>query len=155
MPRGVIPNLSEIPNGPDLDGWREAQARLRTALGQNVTFKIPLPKVWDPDVQLDPETGEPYDPTVVPTSGGGFAEIEKRVSVVFRPIHPNVEDPVLDEPAGVMHRESVALMADPADYPDIEDAARFTLQGNEYRVTSIDADGLVETDRYVIFGEAM
>lgn len=140
---------------PDIAGFVDAQERLRESLGNDVTFKIPQEKVWPDGVQLDPETGEPYDPTVVPVSGADFDEVERKVTVVFRPIHPNVEDPVDDQPAGVMHRESAALIASPAVYADIEDAAFFVLNGMEYRVTSIDPDGIVGIDRYIVFGEAV
>jgi hypothetical protein len=105
-------------------------------------------------VQLDPESGEPYDPTVVPTSGGGDTEIEKICVVVFRPIHVNVEDPIFTGPSGLRRGESVALILDPGDFPDVEHATVAEFNSVEYRVTEIIPDGLVDTDRYIVFLEA-
>lgn len=155
MPRAVIPSPSgPVENGPDLAGWREAQDRLREALGEDVTFSIPLPKTYDESVALDPETGEPYDPTVVPTSGGGFTSVIVRATVVFHPIKRGDEDQVEQSAVGMMDIKNVALLVGEADYPGIQDAAEFVLHGRDYRITDMMPDGLVGIDRYVVYGAA-
>lgn len=144
-----------MPNAPDIAGFRDAQNRLREVLGQDVTFHVPEAVTWDPAVALDPETGQPYDPTTVPTSGGGHADVVIRVSVVFRTIRRGaVEDQVIDQPVGVMNDGTVALLIAQADYAAIQDATEFVLNGKDYRITDILPDGIGEIDRYVAFGEA-
>jgi hypothetical protein len=56
---------------PDIAGFIAAQDRMRQVFGRDVPFNVPVAPVWPVDTQLD-ENGEPYDPTVVPSSGGGM-----------------------------------------------------------------------------------
>lgn len=145
-----------VRSGPDIDGWREAQDRLITSMGVSVEFRTPSPKVYAPNVAVDPETGVPYDPTIVPVSGGEMATDLVVVSPVFRSVRPaNPTDPIFQNAAGVMRDENAALIIREMDYPIVQFATEFTLFEIDYKLTEIIADGLVGRDRYVAFGEAL
>lgn len=140
---------------PDIAGFREAQARLRQKMGQDVAFSIPETPQWAPGVQLDPETGRPYDPTIEPTAGGGFTTVTHRVSVIFRPIRGRLQDETEATAMGIVSDDTAALLMDPADYPSVESAVKFDLNGTDYKITEAVPDGLAGVDRYVVFGEAL
>jgi hypothetical protein len=138
---------------PDIAGFKDAQRRLRQTTGQDITFRIPVAPVWDPAVQRDPETGDPYDPTAVPTSGGGFTNVVVRASVNFKPIRVHILDEVQDFAGGVQRTDQVALTVDTLAYPPIQDATEFVLNGVDWKITEVIPDGLQTEDRKVIFGE--
>lgn len=139
---------------PDITGFREAQSKLRTLLGQDIVFHVQAEKVWGPDVAIDPEQGEPYDPTSVPESGGEITDVTVRASVVFRPLARTPEDEVTTSPVGLMGTQVVALDIAPADYLAIEDAIEFILNGRTFHITDITPDGLTSVDRFIVYGQA-
>lgn len=142
--------------GPDIAGFKEAQDRLRTELGTDVMFDIPVPPVWPPGTQLDRETGEPYDPTVVPESGGGTTQVTVRALPVFRPIRTAGEDFVEAGPGGITRDRAAALDLADEDYAQVENATHFTLSGMRFRVTEAIPDGIeAAPDRHIIYGEAL
>lgn len=152
-----IARVNPLRSGPviDLDGWRDAHARLNTALGVQVEFRVPTPKVYAANVAVDPETGEPYDPTAVPIPGGPPTAVIITVGPVFRPIravHPT--DASVTSEAGLRREEDVALLIEEKDYPSVKDATEFTLFDIDYKLTEIIEDGLVARDRYIAYGEA-
>jgi hypothetical protein len=143
-----------LPPTPDIAGFKDAQKRLRNYLGQEIDFQIPVPKTWGPDVALDPETGEPYDPTAVLTSGGGDTIVTVKATVIFRPIKRGDEDLVAGVAAGVMNEENVALYIDVSDFASVEAATGFSWNGKDYRITDMLPDGLTSIDHYIVYGEA-
>lgn len=157
MPRVILPPLPLDPTQeelPNLDGFREAQDRLRRVMGTDVIFRVPVDPVWPAGTRLDPQTQRPYDPTVQPQSGGGYTTVTKRVMVVFRPIRTNVEDPLGDdERGGLRHGESIALGIGEDDHPDVQGATRATVRGVEYKITSMIPDTSPDP-RYIAFLEA-
>lgn len=156
MPRVVLPPIpldrrqQEL---PDLDGFAEAQDRLRRVMGRDVVFRVPGVPVWPDDTVLDPQTRRPYDPTIQPVSGRDFSEITKRVSVVWQPIRASGQDQVSDERLGVMRSERLALAISDADYGDVEDATEAIVSGITYRVTESVADASPD-ERHVMYLEA-
>ena len=156
MPQGIIPDPTLLKNGPDMDGWRDAQNRLRVALGQDITFKVPIPAVYAAGVQLDPENGRPYDPTIKPESGGGTTDVIVRVSVVSRPIRAARPEDDVDSgsAAGPMLTPPILLLVGVTDSPTIQDAVSFVYDGRNFAITDIIADGLTRVDRYIVYGEA-
>lgn len=154
MPRIVVPGSFGAGASADVSGFREAQERLRDKLGADVTFRTPTPSVWPAGTPLDPQTGRPYDPTVEPTSGGGFADAMIRVGLVFRPIRVNVEDPVgADVSGGTRQRESIALSVSQRDFPGIVNATRVNVGDIEYKITQVIRDPGLDLRR-IIFAEA-
>lgn len=154
MPGAVLPDPSGVSGGPDLDGWKDAQNRLIDALGNDVEFHVPNAPTYAAGVQLDPESGEPYDPLVVPTSGGDYEVVLVHCIVVFKTIRFNFKDPIFDTPSGLRRGEDVAFLVKPQDMPDIENANEIVLNDLTYKITEVLPDGLVDTDRFIIFGEA-
>ena len=150
MPQGVFPDLPPA-NAPDLAGFKDAQARLNQAMGQLVTFLVPGVPVWPEGTMLDPETNTPYDPTVVPISGGEPGPVEIKVTVVYAPIGGT--DDVIEGPSGVRHDERVSLLIQEADRPLIEDATTFALEDMTYRISEI-VDDSSFNGRHIAFGEA-
>jgi hypothetical protein len=55
---------------PDLAGFEEASERFREEMGRALVYLTPAETVWPEDAALDPETGEPYDPTIEPVASG-------------------------------------------------------------------------------------
>ena len=53
---------------PDLQGFRDAQSELRQLFGQDITFQAKAAATWPLGTPIDPETNEPYDPTIEPVS---------------------------------------------------------------------------------------
>ena len=138
----------------DLTGFRDAQNRLRAGMGQDVDFKVPVTKTYASGVQLDPESGEPYDPTVVPTSGGGFTTVTVRALIVFRPIRGALDEPAEEGPRGISRGESMALDIAAADNAEVEDATEAEVNGVNYRITDWVPEGIQGTDRWIVFLEA-
>lgn len=149
MPRAVIPDLFTVPNGPALDGFVEAQERLRIAMGEDVVFYTPETAVWPAGTQIDQQTGQPYDPTIVPESGGGETEIILHVLPVQRPIQ-GAGDDVIEGPAGVRNDETIAFRMVAADAVLVEDAVAASWRGLRYRISEVVDDG----DQWIAFGEA-
>lgn len=155
MPRIVLPSTPR-PGGirPDFDGFVAAQERLRDYAGQDIRFLVPTDPVWPAGTPLDPETLRPYDPTVIPESGGGFVEVVKRVGLVYRPIHTNVEDPLGDDiRGGFRHGESIALSISETDVTDLVGAIYAVVGGRTFKITSYEDDPGPDT-RYIMFAEA-
>lgn len=50
----------------DLDGFRDAMARMRGFMGRDVTFLKQIEGTYPVGTQVDPETGLPFDPTIEP-----------------------------------------------------------------------------------------
>lgn len=134
--------------GPDLTAFREAQAALRSEMGTDVDFLVPVPPDWPAGTRLDPETGQPYDPTIDPLPGtGGTTPVTKRVGLIYRTV---TDDPTEDDRSGVRRAKSIALAIEVADYPDIEDATTVAVGDINYRVNEIMRDPGLD-DRYLAY----
>lgn len=140
---------------PDITGFFAAQDRLRELTGVDATFRVPTPKVWPAGTQLDRETGEPYDPTVVPVSGGEPTEVVVRCSILTQLVSSNLTNATEATQAGVFRGESVALGLAEERHAEVKDATEVVVAGVEYRVTEIVPDpAFNNVQRYVAFGEA-
>jgi hypothetical protein len=139
---------------PDIAGFREAMDEARGAFGEAVTFHVPVAPVWPAGTPIDEDTGLPFDPTVEPESGGGFTDVAKNVLVIYHAIGPGLSAPQVSEPAGLMKGESVVLDMSVPDYPDVQAATEATVNGTRYLVTDRQDDGILGTDRVLIFCEA-
>lgn len=144
-----------MPLLPETQGFRDAMDRLRDVMGGDVTFRIPQPKTWPPGTPLDPETGEPYDPAIQPTSSG-FDDVVKHVGIVTKPISPAREGgDVRFEAGGEFSGMDAVLDVAAADYPDVQDATEVTVLGRHFKIIEGnpgDIAGVV--DRYVVYLEA-
>lgn len=147
MPSGIIPNYTGTGDAPDADGFRDAQEKLTLVLGEDVTFIAVEPKVWPPGTPLDKETGEPYDPTIQPVSGGGEIATVVRVTPIEGAIR--AQDPTRISPSGVRDTEEMVFSVNSGDYPLVEDAVYVDHNGERFHVTDIKNDD----DRYLVFTE--
>ena len=72
MPRVIFPDNALAPPAsstgprPDLDGFAEAQGRLRQMIGVDAVFLVDGEPIWPAGTPIDPETGKPYDPFLEP-----------------------------------------------------------------------------------------
>lgn len=141
---------------PDIAGFIEAQDRQRELFGEDIPFHVREAAVYPDGTQLDPETGKPYDPTIKPTSGGGFTDEVVRGIVIFRPIHTNLEDPLGDShlQGGLRRATSAVVDIGIADLARVADAAEATVKDVRYKVTDIEKDGIDGVDRVLAFLEA-
>lgn len=132
--------------------------RLRTAFGVPVTFRIPEAKTYAPGVQLDPETGEPFDPAIDPLTGGGFTDVVKVVGVVTKPISPQRQGgDTRFEAGGAFSGMDAVLDMAAADKPDVETATEVTLYGEHFDIIEMKPTGLggqVAPVRFVVYLEA-
>lgn len=145
---------------PDLAGFRDASATLRLKFGQDVPFFTPLPTTYPMGTSLDPETGEPFDPTVVPTASG-FASAAVRVGVVFRPMglsRRGIDDDVQSTGVGTFEKGTVVLVADPDEYDaQLADATECVVHEERYAITQIEHDRMGEGPfhRVLMYAEQM
>lgn len=131
-------------------GFIEAQDRFRVQMGEDVVFHIANDPVWPDDVMVDPETGHPYDPTIVPESGGDESDIIIHVHPIQAPIQRGSDD-VIEGPSGPRRDEVIAFRMAAADYPLVQDAVGATWRDIRYKLSEFVNDG----DQYIAFGEAM
>lgn len=153
MPQGIVPDIATLKDGPDLQGFREAQERLNVALGTTVVFQVPVAKQWPPGTKLDAQTGQPFDPTIKPVGGGGYTEFEVNATVA----EPQVQDSSSDVdtgPSGVRRDETPVFIVMETDFALIQDATRVLWHGQPYAITEIQPDGIPTVFRYLVFTEA-
>jgi hypothetical protein len=125
---------------PDLEGFRQAQVTLREKFGRDCIFLTALSVAW-PDVPLNTETGRPFDPTIEPASGGGFASATIRALVIDNPI--TQDDAIVRLPPGWFEEGHMVLSIDADDDP-----GRATLVetfGQTWAIRDTDIDGLGDT----------
>lgn len=140
---------------PDVDGFIEAQRRLREKLGATAVFHITQAKTWDPDEPIDPETGRPFDPFAEPTAGGEIVDVRKRVSFVSRPLTSGraLGGDTSAAPIGVTDQSTAAVIVDIADYPDVKDAERVTIAQTMYDLELWRHDTLGPAERWIAYME--
>lgn len=135
-------------------GFIEAQRDLVERFGEEIAFITVGEKVWPDGVQIDPQTGEPYDPTIQPESGGEETAVITKVSVFYRPI-VTAGDDVVEGPSGVRRDESPAFIVLTEDYMAVKDAVAVVYNEIRYRVTEFTPDSFVNVlYRWICFTEA-
>lgn len=135
---------------PDLTGFREAQRRLRDAFGQDVTFHWPPTQTWPEGTRLDPESGQPYDPTVKPVASAPRSAVVK-ADVASSPGRKDSTDTTA---FGELEVGDVLLIVNPEDALAVAGATRFELpNGERYAVRATRDDGIGGVDRHLVFGE--
>lgn len=140
---------------PDLEGYVDAQERLRAKLGRDVPFFTPTPTVWPSNVPLDAE-GVPLDPSVQPLSSG-FASASVRCSVASHPVGGGLAAPASDTPIGIKDFSNLVLSMSKSDYDTyaIAQAVEAELFDRRYKIEAREPDqiGPGEAQRVLIFVE--
>lgn len=143
-----------MPATPNFAGFQEAQARLREQFGHDITFLTEGVDTYPPGTELDPESGEPFDPSIEPTATSDVATVV-HCSVVSRPMglsRSGVDDSVKREAIGWVEEGGVVLIVDIEDWADVRDADSFEYADETYSIRQTEHDYLGEAERYLIFG---
>lgn len=142
---------------PNLQGFANAQRELRGHFGQDVTFHIPVAAVYEPGVEVDPESDQPFDPwteddPAQAVSPSGTRDVVKRVSVVNRPFaNTGLGDSAEAAPIGFIGADRMGLLVAEEDWPDVREATHVTVFDERFKITDSrpDATGTVYKRRIV------
>lgn len=147
------------PLEPNLEGYLDAQSRLRAAMGQVVPFFTPTASVWPPGTPLA-DNGEPIDPAVAPLASG-FASAAVTCSVANRPIRgqgmliPQTQDVAI----GIAAHSMLLLVMSKEDFDnnDIEEATQCEVFDKRYKIEAAQPDqlGPGKPQRMQLFVERM
>lgn len=121
---------------------------MRVLMGEDVTFFTPQDSVYPVGTPLDPETQEPYDPTVVPLASG-FASAVKHVGVYTRPV-VGMEDDATANAVGWFEEGNIIFDVAPEDYESIEDATEAQRFNERYEISDADDSGVAGTIHRVL-----
>lgn len=142
---------------PDVAGFANAQVFLREKLGRDVPFFTPTATVYPSGTAMDPETGRPYDPAILPEASG-FTSAVVRCSVVNRPMglsRRGLDDDTRQTAAGILESREANLIVTPADYEDnnLDLATRVRLFDEEYEILQAEQDavGPGAVQRYIVY----
>lgn len=136
---------------PNIEGFHDAQKRLRGHLGMDVRFFTPLPRTYPPGTVFNPETGRPFDPTIKPLASG-FAEQTIRCSVLNKRLQ--VEDDTETTAAGIFSDRSVGLAMDISEWPPASAATEFEVFERRFEIRDSQVDGLAgQNMRRLVYGE--
>lgn len=139
---------------PDIEGFIEAQAELRSNMGAPVTFKVPVAAAWPAGTKLNPTTGEPYDATIKRTNAA-FGEIVKTCLVILKqasPLRPQAD--TQESAVGEVSGMDIIIDIAEADYGDVEDASEMVVNNLTYRVRETKPIGIAgQRYRRLIYGQ--
>lgn len=137
---------------PDIAGFADAGRRLRAAFGEPVVFLRPAVETWPPGTPLDPETGNPYDPMLEPTSSAQASAVVN-CTVAARPFGQSGRAVDTESGAlGMVERDHLMLACDLELASAASGAVSFEVRGDSYKVTSQRPDGIGELQRFLTFG---
>lgn len=136
---------------PDLDGFRDAQVRLIEATAESVTFFTPEPTIYPEDTELDPQSGEPFDPTIEPLSSG-WASAAVPCNVVTKPIE-GLEGERTETQFGNLRENEIAAFFRLMYLPMASGATEAEHLGVRYTINDLKPDGLQQRERYIAFME--
>lgn len=140
---------------PDLAGFRIAQQDLVNNLGMDVTFNFDPSLGYGSGVYLDPESGEPLDPTITPsasvTASASFtlkATVIRRVPQLTRAGQNDGNATV----GGIIPTGKVWLRVPAGTYPDPEifSATSITIDGETFTIDRFVKDGIGQIDRLYV-----
>lgn len=139
---------------PNIDGFRDAQRRLREKFGRTVTFFTPGAKQYDPSLPptvFDPETGEPFDPTIEPTASG-YASAAIVASRVFKPLTATRGESSADA-LGQQSRLNQQVIVDIDDQAAVRDAEFYELDGERWSIDDVVTDGIGAEQRVIVYSK--
>lgn len=132
---------------PNLAGFADAQSRLRSAFGEQVTFLGEVTASFPDGTALDEESGQPYDPTVEPLSSGRASAVV-RCTVVSQPVRGQDEPDA--SPFGWLERGHIALLAGIEHRAAIAGKTHAVVREREYLIISAKPDGIGGVQRLVV-----
>lgn len=140
---------------PDLDGFRKAMVNLRETMGRDVPFFTPTPTTWPEGTAIDPQTGEPYDPTIEPISSG-FTSAAVRALVVLPGAGVRADEVIAAAIGEVEEGRGVVVVGlDDWEAHDLEDATQVEIYDERWEIKQSDLDGVGPgaADRVIIHVE--
>lgn len=134
----MIPSIT-----PDLDGFRDATVRMRAKLGKDIPFFTPVAGAYPPGTALDPESGEPFDPTIQ-QAGSGMTSQSVHCGVYPQPAPADFEDSVKESALGAVDEADAVLDVAPGDFDtkNLDLATTVVISGETYEITDTDRDGI-------------
>lgn len=139
---------------PDLEGFREAQERLReeTYFGEQFTFYGVTVPTYPPGTPTDAETGAAMDPVVEPTSEETPEETVVG-TVTFKAINrAGVGGDTEFTAMGQIDNMHVLGIFDIEHRAVLEPMERFTVRGENFQITSAKPDGIAGVERWLVYG---
>jgi hypothetical protein len=122
---------------PDLTGFRDAMVTMRQEMGTDVPFFTRSNGTYPPGTAIDPETQEPFDPTVA-ESGSGWASASYRVGVYTAPVANDRTDDAVANPVGWFENGNIVLDMAPDDYASAQDATEVEWNGYRYEISDVE-----------------
>lgn len=127
---------------PDLDGFREAMAQQREHFGVDVDFFLPgAAPVWPAGTAIDPETDEPFDPAIEPTSGGDETVVTLKVNV-FTGLRVPGSDETIVNGTGAFEMGEATLDLSLAQAAQVQTATAVVLYGERHDITERETAGI-------------
>lgn len=137
---------------PDLAGFADAMGRKRTALGNEITFYWEPTSVWPDGTPLSPETLEPYDPTIEPTSSAQASAVVNGEVVYRLQLSPTRATDAATDALGRGEKTRVAALLDIADEATIAGATEFEFHDDRFKIHSVKRDNTVGVfDRLIVY----
>lgn len=138
--------------GPDLAGYAGAQAAHRQRMGVDVVFLQGVSVTFPPGTPMDPETGLPYDPTLVPTASAQASAVVR--CNVARSAVRNARDGLVRSSAmGFGDAEQITCIADLSASAAIDGAVEFLVNSARFKVVAMNVDEPVAgAERIVVMG---
>lgn len=139
--------MTLIPSA-DLEGFAEAQQLLRDQFGEDIDFYFPEEDAWPAGTQLDPESGQPFDPTVLPVAS---AIASTRVS-------GNLSTRITPERSTALGFSEVAhslAILPSAAASAVDGAEKFRAREELYKLVGMRLDGIGGIQRLVVAGSRM
>lgn len=149
-PRAVLDPF-DSGDGADITGFGDAQRRLRARFGEPCVFLQPPVMTYPGGTPIDPDTGAPYDPVIMPTASAQ-ASAMVNCNVSFVAMGRTSEDADREGAAGFADRTRVMLIANLEDRELCEGAVTVVLRDDwRMQITSMKADGIGELQRWLIY----
>lgn len=139
-----------MPPQADLAGFAAAQSRLRNEFAEEVTFMYPAQFAYPAGTPIDPETDEPYDPTVEPIAASAASAVV-RCNVAFYSSQRGGQE-AQDTAAGLFEQTHLMLIADVAAASAIAPAIEFDVRGARHKIEAQKPDGIGALQRYLVWG---
>lgn len=126
---------------PDLEGFTDAQATLREKFGRDVTFLTYQGPSYASGVALDPQTQQPYDPTILPTASA-VASASVRALKIYTPVFGGTD--VVPSPIGILEEGQAVLSIYPDHFnnANLNDAHEVEFLNERYKIESVDYDAI-------------
>jgi hypothetical protein len=128
---------------PDLAGFAAAQEAKRQALGSDVIFLGKPANAWPPGTAINPDSGEPFDPTITPTSSTQ-QQTTIRCGVFFKAVNRGgAAGAAIGSPAGWEERTRIFAITPYDTKLIVDEAVEFIFHDEHYKIDVTKDDEIV------------